>query len=63
MKTQKTAATVQITAAMLKDLPKMGRRALKALCLALTGSEPFGLKEDILEKTHEAVCDYLGIDA
>lgn len=45
----------------LAGLGNLGRNALKTLHLIVTGEQVFGLKDDILDCTTEAVEEYLGI--
>ena len=53
--------TFSVTRADLKRLPMLGRDALKAVHLAVTGDKVFGLRDDILERTQEAVREHLGL--
>lgn len=60
--TANTATEFRPTRAMLRRLPTLGRNALKALHYELTGEKVFGLRDEILEKTEEALRDALGIE-
>ena len=53
--------TAEIRKLYRKGLENLGRAALKSLHLIVTGEQVFGVKADIVDKTREAVEEYLGI--
>lgn len=53
---------MKITRRILSKLETMSRNQLKDLHKIVAGCKVFGTKDEILEKTREALCEYLNID-
>lgn len=53
---------MKITRRILSKLETMSRNQLKDLHEIVAGCKVFGTKDEILEKTREAICEYLNID-